>query len=588
MSGVSVQSRERVDGHGLEEAGRLLPCLEPPLPDELFGSWLSRQVVFNSISSVQTLVMWLRLPFTNVTLLRYDGNGNTAFLDDLARVLRLSSDPLVQSTTTRPFWECFIPPDPDQESGTASENKAGGSAKDDPNRYVRSFRGNSYWLRFCPTCYRQDTDSYGAPYIRRSHQLWGTHVCHEHGMRLIDTCSSCGTGIQSALRVGKIAADCVCGVPIIRSLNEIPEAGFWARIARFEHECLIGSPGALRREAAGKVAVTFVRQLYPIDERRSLRQLITGTLGPEAFDLLTKWPGARALGRPHRSPVISYKALNPPTIAALFAICNVDYAEAVASVLTRQPDKAIRRAKRMLKDGKGLRLAIPDARRLLLPKSQGGQGLKPGHCRLRHKNYFWLLVLKDFDWLHTKFGSSVVLRRLVVPTVEHDRAKIMEAGQSPENAREAIVRALIRDRNWLLTFRSVARRERREEERRQLQVRLLSELPKLFDAWKKMPGRPVQWTMARAAELSKVSPIMLRQMASKNSELRKLATEESETFKRRKLQWALAELVKHGKKINASELTFKASIPARVGDMRLAKEVMAAANIQPKRQRARN
>lgn len=65
--------------------------------------------------------------------------------------------------------------------------------------------------RFCPACVREDLERLGQPYWRRTHQVSGVLVCHEHEIGLLNHCPACDTlaGYGAHLFLPKF--ECECG-----------------------------------------------------------------------------------------------------------------------------------------------------------------------------------------------------------------------------------------------------------------------------------------------------------------------------------------------------------------------------------------
>ncbi len=117
------------------------------------------------------------------------------------------------------------------------------------SRMQKRLVGESGATHLCFECLLQDRESFGIPYIHRSHQIPGVNVCWRHGCRLLNACPYCTCPFEPK-------ADLVlapwepcpgCQKLLCDSAFFLPEQGSELELgyAVFAHELLQASPGTI-------------------------------------------------------------------------------------------------------------------------------------------------------------------------------------------------------------------------------------------------------------------------------------------------------------------------------------------------------
>lgn len=152
-----------------------------PYPDELLFSICARyqeRMAYTSPMAVNEDLIGVKHSTLSVDL--------PCYLERLASVLpsghHITADRLIDNHTLLPFYSPFLPADRAERirnemrycNGNKVHKMAGTSCSIRPPN----------WLRFCPTCMKEDRVRFGCTYWHRLHQLPGINICADHAVFL--------------------------------------------------------------------------------------------------------------------------------------------------------------------------------------------------------------------------------------------------------------------------------------------------------------------------------------------------------------------------------------------------------------------
>jgi hypothetical protein len=198
----------------------LWPVHPKPLPDELLSSWLARIAQgFGQDFSSFCASVW---PGQSAWLQDVDLTANQEMLTFLGRKTGFS-DESVADTTLHEFKRLHL-----QAAAGAPLLLTRGPAFDPDRRF----------LRFCPSCLREDR----TVYFRRRWRLAFYALCEVHGTRLLDGCGNCGRRVDLARSSGwaESLAECAfCGTDLRHGTeSNSPQSVEAARLIGFQQRLL--------------------------------------------------------------------------------------------------------------------------------------------------------------------------------------------------------------------------------------------------------------------------------------------------------------------------------------------------------------
>lgn len=149
------------------------------LPDELLYSWIGRLICLNALGYPKDCLQQLFgnrnvIPCVDLpTLLQplHQRLGASSPLDSIAELLELG--------TLYPYHRPFLNTAREQSIRAIMFHQDGKGLKVLMGRVANGFGANPP-LRFCSTCVKEDTQIFGTPYWKRSHQLPGVTCCFQH------------------------------------------------------------------------------------------------------------------------------------------------------------------------------------------------------------------------------------------------------------------------------------------------------------------------------------------------------------------------------------------------------------------------
>lgn len=205
--------------------------------DEIAGSYFSRIAHENGLLSKYSFLKWLGFSGPLCAGQIMDISELRPTWIALSDKLEISLDDLTQRLSTKPYWACFYiqlsrkPVEALSRLPTCLE-------------FVLAVSHPRLHLTICPLCLLRDLGSAtGVPIVRRSHQLPGSLVCHEHGVGLIHRCPNCDKVLIPRADFVRVLARCEdCGFELTQYSG--PPLGCSSpvrKLAVFEHDCLYSS-----------------------------------------------------------------------------------------------------------------------------------------------------------------------------------------------------------------------------------------------------------------------------------------------------------------------------------------------------------
>lgn len=163
----------------------MLACFPEPYPDEVFYSICARYGARMHYTSGRGVVRDLFGPVAASAVVDLPSHLDR-LAANLTSISHLSANDYIEQHTLFPYYEAFqtekcisqLRDDMRGDKGGSMHVRAGLAA----TRVTQP-----RWLRFCPLCVKQDRESYGEVFWRRSHQLPGILVCPIHGCDLEDS-----------------------------------------------------------------------------------------------------------------------------------------------------------------------------------------------------------------------------------------------------------------------------------------------------------------------------------------------------------------------------------------------------------------
>ena len=574
-----------------DATGTLLASIDPPLPDELLGSWLARVALDNSLPDTKAL---LRLAGATKSTTRIDSSDNPTrndLTESMFSRMGFGFEAARSTLSTVPYWLCF------QKSPSLNEDR-------EPNRRGRSrsrsavhVEGQAGWDRFlrgrptrqllqvCPTCLEQDEAKLGAPYFHRSHQLLGTRVCHKHGGNLVRQCPDCGASVGLASGMVLAAMNCGCGAKLWKARAGQPESEAWLLLAQFEHQALHAVTGLL---AADRLIVALrgvLADKYPGPGRSSGVRALRTFFGDEGANWIQ-----RSVVNPDRDEgssdtPIALKDANALVLSGLSVAAGWTIETAAAAALASANVPSTAAVEPSLGEvALSLRQKRPDnvteARRqidLYLERLE-----TPSWKRVRQgKTFaFWLLAVRDLEWLANRLGPKPSVTGLpAFPSVSEDRTTLeRDADLALQNklpgriSCEAAMRAYYRDRTWLDAQVLACEQERKEEE--VSTVRDL--LHAASDRWRSRPGKPQRFSLQSAAEELGWTKMTLSGRMKRASLSTDEVIETTSAFQERTIRWAIGERLRRSKSLAPSMVCLQAGIAQRPANLALASKLVAS------------
>lgn len=97
-----------------------------------------------------------------------------------------TADEIIRNNTMYSYFAAFIPKDRADRLYQLMKGNNGSKIYNELGLSNKILKLNNY-LRFCPKCYKEDTNKYGETYWHRMHQVAGVDYCIFHKCRLLDS-----------------------------------------------------------------------------------------------------------------------------------------------------------------------------------------------------------------------------------------------------------------------------------------------------------------------------------------------------------------------------------------------------------------
>jgi hypothetical protein len=574
-----------------DATGTLLASIDPPLPDELLGSWLARVALDNSLPDTTAL---LRLAGATKSTTRIDSSDNPTrndLTESMFSRMGFGFEAARSTLSTVPYWLCF------QKSPSLNEDRKSNRHGRSRSRSAVHVEGQAGWDRFlrgrptrqllqvCPTCLEEDEAKLGAPYFHRSHQLLGTRVCHKHGGNLMRQCPGCGASVGLASGMVLAAMNCGCGAKLWKARAGQPESEAWLLLAQFEHKALHAVTGQL---AADRLIVALrgvLADKYPGPGRSSGVRALRTFFGDEGANWIQ-----RSVVNPDRDEgssdtPIALKDANALVLSGLSVAAGwtIETATAAALAAAKVPSTAAVEPS-LSEVALSLRQKRPDnvteARRQIDLYLERVETPSWKQARQGKGFAFWLLAVHDLEWLANRLGPKLGVRGLPsFPSISEDRATLERdadlalmnklPGRIPW---ESAMRAYYRDRTWLDAQVLACEQERKEEE--VSTVRDL--LQAASDSWKSRPGKPQRFSLQSAAEELGWTKMTLSGRMKRASLSTDEVIETTSAFQERTIRWAIGERLRRSKSLAPSMVCLQAGIAQRPANLALASKLVAS------------
>lgn len=164
----------------------MLPFFPSPYPDELFYGICARYHQRSGHTSVgYTLIDLFGCRFATVSV-DFPTNISSVVVN-LPPGTSNTLDHLVNAHTMLPLFMPFLPTD---RAARILTHMTGKAFRGNVNMTIGATASAIHsvaFLRYCPSCLREDERNYGEPYWHRSHQVSGVGLCHLHRDRLLDS-----------------------------------------------------------------------------------------------------------------------------------------------------------------------------------------------------------------------------------------------------------------------------------------------------------------------------------------------------------------------------------------------------------------
>ena len=550
-----------------------LPFITSKLPDEIFGSWIGRLAIDNGIHLKSVFLKWLGVPkpLRRITLADLLQHSDTTF--HVLSSLDLTYSECLTSLSTLPYWESVH---------VSSEINCKDSHSTEPDRSLsfrqgalnKSFKDRSEsFLRICPACIYEDWHSHGASYFHRSHQLWGTRVCHIHGVLLFDKCRSCKAPLGDVHNLLTISRYCHCGANLTEfSSTRIHPEDVWWKLAVFEHKCLNSKPGSLEAIRVCSYLRDCLRNKFPDYGGVRAKRVLEQTFGEEGTNWLRR---TFRKGNGSVKKVSSNLPLSESSVsiyAALFVACNLSFDEACTEIRAYRPKSDHEFKKPRLRNSRPI--TVDEARQRF--KEYLASDLVEKRIRFARPFAYWLLAIEDFPWLMANLPTPPRNAADLVPSMESDREILYTCDPNlalqaklPRKFQHAAIRAFYRDREWLESMMQTSSNIRRANSCEILR----DQLNQLRAEHCSRSGRPSRFTRRDAARALNVSLKSLLSQTSVHGVPYSLLEEDLWTYRRRALDWAVKQRLAKGLSLAPSMVRTLAGISTSVDTEYIAKVI---------------
>jgi len=502
------------------------PLAQDPnaLDDELVGSLLGRVAAANSLSSAGALMRWLGLSLHSMQTM--DVLVLTPNWVAVASALEIDLNYLIDGLSTKPYWSTF------REESETLDSQNGFATSRVPYSVLSTCSAAPTELQFCGVCLREAELGGYPPYVLRSHQLPGTHVCFKHCTRLFRRCTKCSKPVQYFLGpIRQLSYTCECGFDLRRIAPRVSADDPFFHLACFEHECLTSTLS----QHSKLDAASFIRRVCQ-ERSVTLKEVVAGAFGTSS--LARRKSGSTT---PLPQPTFATEHMYVPSICSALVALGFDFKGAHSSIGESGHGEYPRRQNACFRPE-----STPDARRELI-RMKNEESVDWSSLLGEERFLFWWLFLKDFRWLQEQLGKPK--NALVARTIEQDRQTIIH-GTGQYQRDHATVRAWCRDREWLNESRRERAADKSEERDRVLVSRIRAAADEVFER----PGRPVKFGFTAAARAAGISGSALILLHRRVRSVEYALWESPPHFRLRLLAWAFVQRRLAGKRVTQSSL----------------------------------
>lgn len=546
-----------------------LPYIPNPYPDEILGSWLARCALHNGSGAWRVALESAGIgpkqqsPFFNHV-------DFTPEFEALLKALQTKYDVAITNLSTVPYFSALSGAENTRVPG-ATNFLMPTSVNRPAQSLVNLRRPLIPW--FCPLCTLDDLARCGETYWHRSHQLPTLCYCHLHSTPLLQECPNCHAAARGGDKAKILfpALRCRCGFFFHKAISH-------RRVPKIFRDLSDVSIDAL-----SQTSVDWTRKelnAYLTEQIRSYEKFHGYSI---ATVLRERFPNAM-VGR------FAVK-VQPPSSAKLMIFyvdgvqrSSLTNAALIAALEDSLPSmiKAFHLSPRFLKAEEPCvtlavdfdHLTVKVARQNLLRRIQA-----TGKSGSQYGVVYWFLRIHDADWLkrqrHCRFRKDL-------PTIEEDRESITGLGTSVEKGKvgpncPAILRARVRDRQWLSLFyqgRKNARSYDRSDQALRRQKRESQALYRALNEIVESEKRPVRITYGLLGSRIGLTYLQTMLRVKEDPELRSYIAKANSTKIERQLQWAVRTLQNEGADLNTTAVFKKARLPSAPKTLAFVKQLL--------------
>jgi hypothetical protein len=174
----------------------MLPFFPDPYPDELLYSVFSRYHLWSGNMNYKETQNDLFGNHSAKPIFDLPSRID-ALVKQLPIGANYSSEGFIYNNTLYPYYAVFLPPERADQVLAEMKGDHGGSI----HMRIGIMAGgicSISGLRYCPTCLKDDYETYGEVYWHRTHQAPGVFVCPKHSLYLISKCLECGENLSNS------------------------------------------------------------------------------------------------------------------------------------------------------------------------------------------------------------------------------------------------------------------------------------------------------------------------------------------------------------------------------------------------------
>lgn len=458
-----------------------------------------------------------------------------------------------------------------------------------PKCWTRYFR-DSFGLRLCIECIKDDLIVYGIPYWHRCHQLPGVRVCHIHGRWLVNQCSKCKRQFSQDSNFDLPSTVCKCGA----ELNERYEEAVGKDLSRHRRFSVISAGPIIYKTLPFKKK--NINMFYANLSRKGLTKTTNNESALNIARQLCSYYGnsfmekifSKKLSLEKLFSIVHRQFLFAPLppiwhiliIGAYFKtfIDFLDkYSLFIATNKLTEDNVIIHANNKSCAMTPKNNMTIPDARAILKNMLAINPSLRRGEFKSRCSRANQILSYIDTDWYDKKLpprgrwgNIKYNLRYPVASSIEGDR-KILEEFLSTRTRvgysefgyhyPSVYMRMMLRDREWLKERMGVVPSP--QQERFDIMTRkedaIIKEIGIAVERIISLPGCPVRITVGKICSMIGIPHGKTRRPNIREA-INKII-DSNETYWSRRCDWAILQLQLDGISITTNSLKQYSGMP---------------------------